>query len=191
MADTAVSITEICRILSGEGHEPLTKMAISHFVRDGMPQAARGKYQPVVCMTWYIGRLRTSVKRKESESEDGEILSLDKEQTRLIKAKADNEEMTAAERRGELVPIARYEEDLARVVGTVRMQFLNLPDRIAPRLLGLTRNEAKGLLRASVKDVLAGLAKQSHGHAKHTPAPAAPAKRARARTAKKPPKRKR
>lgn len=185
-----VAIKEICRILAGEGHEPLTEMAISNFVRDGMPKAARGKYDPDACAHWYIGRLRTSVKRRDSEDEEGNTLSLDKEQTRLIKAKADNEEMTAAERRGELIPLHRYESEMANLVNLVKSQFLNVPARIAPRLEGLTRNERKALLTASLKEVLSRLSR-SNGHADDTPALAAPAKRARARVARKPKPRKR
>ena len=195
MAAKSASITEICRILAGEGHEPLTEMAVSHFVRDGMPKLARGKYDPQACTHWYIGRLRTSVKRKESESADGEILSLDKEQTRLVKAKADNEEMTASERRAELIPLDLYELEMARMVQVVKMQFLNLPSRIAPKLDGLNRTEAKALLLAAVKSALGTLSRKAtsqHGDtASPTPAAAPPAKRTRARTTRKPKPRKR
>ena len=184
MAGKTASIKEICRILAGAGHEPLTEMAVSHFVRDGMPKLARGKYDSDACTQWYIGRLRTSVKRKEAESEDGEILSLDKEQIRLIRAKADNEEMTAAERRGNLVPIEIYEMEQAKLVGTIKMQFLNLPARIAPKCDGLTRSEVKALMTAAIKTNLAALAKSSHGNPAPTAAAVTPAVRPRRRTAK-------
>jgi hypothetical protein len=72
MAAKTVSIEEICRILAGEGHDPLTKQAVTNFVADGMPKAARGLYDPQACIHWYIGRLRTSVKRKETETDNGE-----------------------------------------------------------------------------------------------------------------------
>lgn len=188
-----VSIEAICIILAGEGHPPLTKMAVTNFVKDGMPKAARGLYDPKACTHWYLGRLRTSVKRKEAESEDGERLSLDKQQIRLIGAKADNEEMTAAERRSTLLPLEVYEAQMAKLVQVVKMKFLNLPPRLAPKLEGLSRNEMKALLTAAVKDTLTELARNGHvTHGSNPDGPATPtAKRTRARAAKKPRPRKR
>lgn len=185
MPAKTVSIEAICTILAGEGHEPLTKMAVSNFVKDGMPKSARAQYDPKACTHWYIGRLRTSVKRKETESEDGQRLSLDKEQIRLIGAKADNEEMTAAERRATLLPLEVYESQMAKLVQVVKMKFLNLPPRLAPKLEGLSRNEMKALLTAAVKDTLTELAR--NGHVAHSSNPDRPprttAKRARSRSA--------
>lgn len=193
MATKTVSIEEICRILAGEGHEPLTKQAITNFVGDGMPKAARGSYDPQVCTYWYLGRLRTSVKRKETETVDGKTLSLDKEQTRLTAAKADNEEMTAAERRGTLLPLDVHESQMAKLAQIVKLKFLNLPSRLAPKLESLTRNEIKALLSAAVKDTLLELSRYSDVPSSPSPAAtsnAAP-KRARARARSKPRKRKR
>lgn len=158
-----VSAKEICQILAGDGHDPLTEMAVSKFVRDGMPKESRGTYNPVACMSWYIGRLRTSVKRKETETEDGSMLSLDKEQIRLIAAKADNEEMTAGERRGTLIPIHIYEHHQARREQILKTKLMDLPNRIAPKIVdGLTRAEAKALMLAVVKGICAELAQNKH-----------------------------
>ena len=188
-----VSIEAICTILAGAGHPPLTKMAVTNFVKDGMPKAARGLYDPQACTHWYLGRLRTSVQRKETETADGKTLSLDKEQTRLTAAKADNEEMTAAERRATLLPLDIYEAQMAKLVQVVKMKFLNLPPRLAPKLEGLSRNEMKALLTAAVKDTLTELARNGHVSAgpNRVPAVDAAPKRARARTARKPKSRKR
>ncbi len=161
MPAKTVSAKEICQILAGDGHDPLTEMAVSKFVKDGMPKAARGTYDPVACMRWYIGRLRTSVKRKETETEDGTLLSLDKEQIRLTAAKADNEEMTAAERRNSLIPLEVYQAEQSKLVQIVKVKFLNLPARLAPKLESLSRNEIKALLNAAVKDTLTELAGQT------------------------------
>jgi phage terminase Nu1 subunit (DNA packaging protein) len=157
-----VTAKEVCRILAGDGHDPLTEMAVSKFVRDGMPKEARGTYDPVACMRWYIGRLRNSVKRKETETEDGSLLSLDKEQIRLTAAKADNEEMTAEERRNTLLPLEVYRAEQAKLVQVVKLKFLNLPSRLAPKLEALSRNEIKAQLTAAVKDTLTELARSNH-----------------------------
>lgn len=158
-----VSAKEICQILAGDGHEPLTEMAVSKFVAEGMPKAARGTYDPMVCLHWYVGRLRTSVKRKETETPDGSMVSLDKEQIRLTRAKADNEEMTAAERRRALIPIHVYEDRQARREQILKTKLMDLPNRIAPKIVdGLTRAEAKALMLAAVKGMCAELAQNKH-----------------------------
>lgn len=192
MATKTVSIEEICRVLAGEGHDPLTKQAVTNFVADGMPKAARGRYDPQACTHWYIGRLRTSVKRKETETPDGKTLSLDKEQIRLTAAKADNEEMTAAERRASLLPIDVYESQMAKLAQIVKMKFLNLPARLAPKLEALTRNEIKALLTAAVKDTLLELSRYSNVDTPSAADSSKPAaKRSRARARSKPRKSKR
>jgi phage terminase Nu1 subunit (DNA packaging protein) len=121
------------------------------------------------------------------------MLSLDKEQTRLTAAKADNEEMTAAERRATLLPLDVYESEMAKLAQIVKMKFLNLPSRLAPKIEGLSRNETKALLTAAVKDTLLELARYSNvaDRASIAASPDAAPKRARARARSKPRKRKR
>lgn len=159
MAVKTVSITELRRLLAGDGHEPLTEMAISKFVKDGMPKAARGQYDPTACMVWYIGRLRTSVQQRKTEGANGEQISLDDAQIRLTTAKAENEEMTAAERRGELMPLSLHISETAKLITVTKQRLLNLPGRIAPKLADLSRHEAKALLAAAINGALMDLAK--------------------------------
>lgn len=174
-----VSIEEICSILAGEGREPFTKITITRFVQDGMPKASRGSYDPIACLRWYVGRLRDSAKKKQTESSDGSILTLDKEQIRLTAAKADNEEMTAAERRNTLLPIEIYRAEQAKMAQIVKLKFLNMPSRLAPKLESLTRNEIKALMTSAVKEVLTELARGSHVDDAPDEPPSAPAKRKR------------
>ncbi len=159
-----VNIKDLCRLLAGDGHEPLSEMAISQFVKDGMPKAARGTYDPLKCMPWYIGRLRTAAQARMGETKDGKIVALDEAQRRLTLAKAENEEMTAKERRGELVPLELHVAEQAKLATVVKQKMLNLPARIAPKLVDLSRNETKALLTAAVKAALSDLAKlEEHG----------------------------
>lgn len=159
MPSRTVSASEIARILAGQGHDPLTKMAISQFVKEGMPKAARGMYDVSVCTYWYLGRLRTNVTRKATESADGKTLTLDEAQRRLTTAKAESEEMTLAVRRGELVPLAIHESTLTSLVQITKLRMLNLPSRLAPKLEGCSQSETKALLTAAIKDALAELAR--------------------------------
>lgn len=149
-----VQLAELCEILAGNGHEPLTKRAIENLVSDGMPPAIRGRFDLDACIWWYIARLRTSAKRKETETGEGKTISLDTELTRLTKAKADNEEMTLAERTGRVIHVDVYEADMARWVQTAKMALLNIPGRLAPQMHILAPAEQKALMNAAVKQAL-------------------------------------
>jgi phage terminase Nu1 subunit (DNA packaging protein) len=149
-----VLIGDICQVLAGQGHDPLTKQAVANLVADGMPGPERGRFDVDACISWYIARLRTSAKRKVTETKEGKSLSLDTELTRLTKAKADNEEMTAAERTGELICVSDYETDVARWIQITKLNLLNIPGRLAPKIHDLTTSEQKALIRAAAKQAM-------------------------------------
>ncbi len=157
-APGTVSADEIAECLAGEGRPALSRAAISNFVRDGMPKAARGRYPERECMRWYIGRLRNTVQQRSTETPDGAIMTLDDAQIRLTTAKAENEEMTAKERRGELMPLSLHVSEVAKLITVTKQKFLNLPARLAPKMEGLSRVEGKALLTAATKAALQELA---------------------------------
>lgn len=136
-----VPVGEIARLLAGDGHEALTRQAIGQFVAEGMPKAARGTYDPVTCLTWYVGRLRSAARSRKSEGEDGKQVSLDEVDIRLKTAKAESEEMSLAERRRELIPIHEHEVMLTSIVQVTKQRILNLPTRLAAKLEGLSTVE--------------------------------------------------
>jgi phage terminase Nu1 subunit (DNA packaging protein) len=154
----AVGIEEICRLLAGTGNPPLARFTVSSFVRDGMPKAARGQYDPIACVHWYIGRLRTANQKRSSEGPDG--LSIDEAERRLKRAKAESEEMTLAERRRELIPMDEHQHMRSTLVRVTRQRFASVPTRLAPKLQGCTSIEIKALLNASLKDALSDLARR-------------------------------
>jgi phage terminase Nu1 subunit (DNA packaging protein) len=158
MEGKTVTVTELCRLLAGVDHEPLTRMAITQFVADGMPKAARGKYDETACMHWYIGRLRDSTKRKESENPDGSLTSLEDERKRLTAAQANLGELDLAERTGKLIPLEIYETRIATFVATTKTALLNLPARLAGRVEGMSKAEAKAFIGAAVRACLSELA---------------------------------
>ena len=183
------TIVDLCEFLSGAGHEPLTKMAISQFVSEGMPQAARGRYDLEACTFWYLGKLRTNAKRKLSEGPDGKTVSLDDAQRRLTLAKAESEELDLAERKSELVPLHLHESMLTHLVQITKQRILNIPSRLGSKLEGCTSIEIKALLTASLKDALAEIARKEasrvpNKRATRVPKTAKPARSSNARKSK-------
>lgn len=189
-----VTVLQICKLMAGIGMEPMTKQAISEFVKEGMPKAARGRYDPVICMGWYLARLRTVAKQRAGEGANGKVVSRDDAHRRLILAKAESEELTLAQRRGELIPIHQYEATLTHLVQITKQRILNIPARLGPKLQDCTAIEIKALLNASLKDALMEISrKEVPSVAKTEPDAAVPSKpkSARPRNAGKPKPRKR
>lgn len=160
MLEQQVTIGELAALLAGASRPPLSRAAISNFVADGMPKSRRGTYPAVACLTWYVARLRSTVQQRAVEAPDGKVITLDDAQRRLTLAKAENEEMTAKERRGELMPLSLHVSEVAKLITVTKGKLLNLPGRMAPRLEGLMRMEIKALLVAAIKQALSELAKQ-------------------------------
>lgn len=127
-----VGVTEICRILAGEGKPPLTPMRITQLVREGMPKAERGQYDPVRCMYWYLGKLRSHVEHKEGE--DGR--STQGERKRLLKAQADREELELAKARQEIISITDHTKILGDLAVETRALVQAIPARAAADLVG-------------------------------------------------------
>ena len=179
MAGKSLSAKEICAHLAGAGHEPLTEMALSNFVKEGLPRASRGKYDLEACSFWYLGRLRTANQRRtaEVEGEDGKALpSLDHAERRLKIAKAESEEMTLAERRGELMPVHMHESMLVHLVAVTKQRMRNIAPRLAPKLEGCISIEIKALLNASIDAALTELSRKGASIAKDHATEPRPAK---------------
>lgn len=134
----SVTIDEICRILGGDGNEPVTKPRITQLVKEGMPIVGRNQYDPVRCMFWYIGKLRRSVKARQTENEDGSRSSIEQERKRLIKADADIREVERAKALGQAMSVADHERIVADMVQEVVARVRAVAPRIAPDLVGET-----------------------------------------------------
>jgi hypothetical protein len=50
-----INTIELCRILAGQGNQPLTKPRITQLEKEGMPKAGRDQWDAVQCMYWYLG----------------------------------------------------------------------------------------------------------------------------------------
>jgi hypothetical protein len=124
---------------------------VQRLVEAGLPKAATGQYDVLVCVRWFIRDL----KRRLREEGGG----LEREQERKTKAEADLKELELYERLGTLIPIAVYRSDVAFHFTAIRQRFLALPGRVAATLEGEPRAQIKVKLRAAVCEVLDVLAK--------------------------------
>lgn len=133
-----ISTEELCRILAGEGNQPLTRPRITQLEKDGMPKAGRDQWDPVRCMYWYIGVLRRSVKSRQTENEDGSRSSTEQERKRLLRAQADKAEIDLAKTRGDCLSIIDHERVLSDLIQETRARIR----AVAPRVAGDLVNES-------------------------------------------------
>lgn len=85
-----------------------------------LPRADRGKYPLGESMHKYIVYLQNALERRELLGEDGKGSDLRKQRARLLKAQADDAEIELAKKRGELIPIALYKQEIANHISTAR-----------------------------------------------------------------------
>jgi len=153
-----VGIKEICRVLAGDGNQPLTPERIRQLVNEGMPKSGRNEYDAVRCMFWYLGKVRRMVSHKETENADGSASGIRAERKRLLKVQADREELELAQLQGRLVAVEDWEKATADIVAAAKARLLAVPARVAPRVLGETsRVMVQGLIEKEIKEALQAL----------------------------------
>jgi phage terminase Nu1 subunit (DNA packaging protein) len=149
----------------------LTESRVHQLVKEGMPKEARGQFDPVKCMLWYIRYLQAALEKKSVRMADGGYIGEREERVRLLRADADLREMTLAKERGQLVAIQDVEKEMTDLVLTTKARILAIPPRLAPELVGETsRMMVQAKLEKACKEALAYLARV-HRDAKEVTAP--------------------
>jgi phage terminase Nu1 subunit (DNA packaging protein) len=101
---------------------------------------------------WYWARKVAVVKRAAKPA------ALEELQRRRERARTEQEENELARRKGDLVPLVDYREELVRVLARIRAVILSAPGRYAPQRVGAaTIPAASALLQGVAHDVLAEL----------------------------------
>src|ERR1700680_3406213 len=139
----------------------LEKRRVQQLVKEGMPKEARGQFDPVKCMLFYIRYLQAALEKKSVPMADGRYAGEREERVRLLRADADLREIELAKERALLVAIPDVEELLTDLVLTTKARIMSIPPRLAPELVGET---SQGMIQAQIakacKEALAYLAKR-------------------------------
>ena len=85
---------------------------------------------------------------------------MDEVDIRMKKAKAELDELTLAECRGELMTVYQCEVELTHLAQVTKQRILNVPARLGPKLQDCSAIEIKALLSASLKDALSELVRK-------------------------------
>lgn len=143
-----INTIELCRILAGQGNQPLTKPRITQLEKEGMPKAGRDQWDAVQCMYWYLGVLRRHVRSRMSENQDGSSSSVEQERKRLLRFQGDRAEVEAAKARGEAMSIADHE----RILGDFGQEVAARVRAVGPRIAGdLTNEPSRTMIQAKLE----------------------------------------
>lgn len=133
----------------------LSERRIRELAKQGIiPKPSRGKYDLLGCVRGYIRFLKSRSIATALGTDD-----IYHERARLLKAQADDKEMTVAERRRELVQIQAAVDLLQVVIQNSRAKMLAVPVKLAPQLIALdTAAAAQAIVETEIHGVLHELA---------------------------------
>jgi phage terminase Nu1 subunit (DNA packaging protein) len=151
---STVNVTRVAAALN------LSEQRIHQLVKEGLPREARGQYDPVKCMLFYIRYLQAALEKKSVPMADGGYAGEREERVRLLRADADLREMELAKERGLHVAISDFEATLTDLVLTTKARIMAIPQRLAPELVGeRSRVMIQAKIEKACKESLASLAK--------------------------------
>lgn len=108
----------------------LTPRHVQRLVHEGMPKAARGKFDEVACLSWYVGYLQDKLKGGGSAPGGaGPTLS---GRERLANAKAEREEYSLAIDKKQLFTVADWEHATASMITPAVHELLAIEPRLRP-----------------------------------------------------------
>jgi phage terminase Nu1 subunit (DNA packaging protein) len=138
----------------------LSTQRVQQLVKEGMPREARGQYDPIRCMRWYILYLQKAIERKTEPTLDGENSGEREARIRLLRANADLKEGELAKLRSQLVALPDVDKVTADLVRSTTARVMAIPARLAPDLVGETsRMMLQAKIEKACKEALKQLAR--------------------------------
>jgi len=146
--ETRVPLTDVGQIAKALN---LTEQRVQQLVKEGMPKEARGRYDSVKCMLWYIRYLQDALEKKAVPMEDGKFVGARSERVRLLRANADLREMELAKERSQFVAIADVEKEMTNLVLVTKARVLAVAPRVSPELIG---ENSRLMIQAKIEKAL-------------------------------------
>ncbi len=121
-----------------------------HVKNDGMPRVARGEYDMVAVVHWYIAYLKAEITRARRGDE-----SEQQARARLVKATANLREIELAKESGLLIEADSIRELLEKIVTSFKTKMLAIPTKLPQRLVVCKGIPAmKEILEAEIYEAL-------------------------------------
>jgi phage terminase Nu1 subunit (DNA packaging protein) len=141
----------------------LTKQRVQQLVKEGLPREARGRYDAVRCMLWYVRYLQGALEKRSMPTLDDGFSNERAERVRLLRAHADLREMELASQRASVISVADYERTLAVVIQTIKAAVMAIAPRVAPEIIGQkSRVMIHAIIEKHCREALRYLAKSEN-----------------------------
>ena len=138
----------------------LTEQRVQQLVKEGLPREARGQYDPIKCLMFYIRYLQRAIEKKSMPTLDGGFVGERAERVRLLRADADLREMELAREQSQLISLSDYERTLADLVRTTTARVMAIAPRVAGEVVGETsRVMVQAKIEKACKEALGQLAR--------------------------------
>jgi hypothetical protein len=132
---------------------------VNQLVQEGMPKELRGKYDLGACMLWYIRYLQRVIEKKTANVGGVEMLGLNDQRVRGLKADAELKEMQLAALRGETANLKDVRAMVADMVLMTKARIMAVPPRLAVEVMGeQSRVMIQATIERSLKEALNQLA---------------------------------
>jgi len=134
----------------------ITPRMVNRHVKDhGMPIVARGEYDLVSCVHWYLDYLKTEIQRARRGDE-----SEQQARARLVKATANLRELDLAREEKRLLPVDAVKELWERIVIAFKNKMLSLPTKLPQKLIGMEDpGNMKSLIEGEIYEALGELSR--------------------------------
>jgi phage terminase Nu1 subunit (DNA packaging protein) len=141
----------------------LTPQRVQQLVKEGLPREARGRYDAVKCMLWYVRYLQSILEKRSTPDIDGGSSGERVARVRLLRAQADLREMELARVQSQYIPVEDYERTLATLIRVTTARVMAIAPRSAPEVVGQqSRVMVQALIEKQCKDALRWLAKSEN-----------------------------
>lgn len=119
------------------------------------PRNDDGSYPWPEVVDWYKDFKQDEALRRRGINREAGEADYEQARAREKAAKADMAELELLERKGELIPVQVYKDELASVLTSVRSRLLNLPGRLGRELAPeMKPEEAEQIVEQGVREAL-------------------------------------
>ncbi len=141
----------------------LTPQRVQQLVKEGLPREARGRYDPIKCMMFYVRYLQSVLEKRSTPALDGGVADERESRIRLLRAQADLREMELARERSLVISVADYERTLATFIKVTTARVMAIAPRAAPEVFGQqSRVMIHALIEKHCKEALRWLARSEN-----------------------------
>ena len=118
------------------------------YIREGMPQLTKNKYNLFDALQWYLGTLRNRMSAAQENYE------YEQEKARKTKIEADLKQIELDLAQGKAVTIEEAVTKTSQLLVKVKNIVMNIPQRVAPQIIGRNLKEVKLILQDEQREAL-------------------------------------